>query len=390
MSRVLLGISGGIAVYKALDITSRLVKKGITVDIIMTENAKKFVAPLSFEALTSRPVAEMFEGPNIGHINLPKNADVFLIAPATANIIAKLAAGIADDMLSTTVLANERPLIIAPAMNNIMYSSDSVQKNLKILKARGVKIIDPAYGRLACGDIGQGKLADIDDIEDALMFEIQRQQPQILKGKKVLVTAGPTTEDIDPVRFIGNKSSGKMGYEIAKKASLMGAEVCLISGPTNLRKPYNVEMKKVRTTDEMLKVVLNNLDADIIIMAAAPADFKIKEYSNQKIKKTDNLNLNLVRNPDILVNIAKNKKKRGQIIVGFAAETENLMKNANQKLKEKSLDFIVLNDVSIRDSGFASDYNTASIISAEGKIKEFPKMLKSDLAEKILMSIIKE
>ncbi|MGL5820319.1 MAG: bifunctional phosphopantothenoylcysteine decarboxylase/phosphopantothenate--cysteine ligase CoaBC [Sarcina sp.] len=381
---VVIGVSGGIAVYKALDIVSRLKKHDIDVRVIMTKSAMEFVSPLSFQSLSQNMVVtDMFAEPKaweIQHISLAQKADLMLIAPATANIIGKVANGIADDMLSTTIMASTAKVVFAPAMNTNMYENVIVQNNISKLKSFGYDFIEPASGRLACGDIGKGKLADTEDIVEIVLSKLY--QTKDLVGKNVLVTAGPTKADIDPVRFLTNNSTGKMGYEIAKEARDRGANVVLISGSDVLKRPTNVEFVSVRSNSDMYNAVIDRFeDMDIIIKAAAVADYKIKEYSNQKIKKQENdLVLEFERDRDILKTLGE--KKTNQILVGFAAESNDLLENARRKLDSKNLDFIVANDITSEGAGFASDDNTVTILSKDN-IYELSKMNKREVAKQI-------
>ncbi|GAA0734684.1 bifunctional phosphopantothenoylcysteine decarboxylase/phosphopantothenate--cysteine ligase CoaBC [Clostridium oceanicum] len=389
---IVIGVTGGIASYKALDIVSRLKKKNYDVHVIMTESATKFVTPLSFQSLSQNMVTiDMFNEPKvfeIQHISLAKKADLMIIAPATANIIGKVANGIADDMLSTTIMACKSPVVFAPAMNTNMYANPIVQDNIKKLKKYGYEFINPKSGRLACGDVGEGKLEDTEIIAEFLDSKLYSKKD--LKGKNVLVTAGPTLAPIDPVRFITNKSSGKMGYSIAKEARDRGANVTLVSGPSNLEVPFGVEFLKVSTNEEMFNAVKSNFDQqDIIIKSAAVADFKPKEYSNHKIKKTeDDMSLKLTRDKDILKELGK--MKTNQVLVGFAAESRDVFENAKGKLHRKNLDYIVANNILSKDTGFASNDNMVTIISKDGKINSLPKMTKREVAENLFDIILKK
>eukprot|EP00831_Metopus_contortus_P015320 TRINITY_DN16366_c0_g1_i2.p1 TRINITY_DN16366_c0_g1~~TRINITY_DN16366_c0_g1_i2.p1 ORF type:complete len:384 (+),score=70.88 TRINITY_DN16366_c0_g1_i2:1603-2754(+) len=374
---VLIGVSGGIAAYKALEIVSQLKKKNIEVNVIMTENATKFVTPLSFQSLSQNVVAvDTFSEPKsweIAHISWAEKADVMLIAPATANIIGKVAHGIADDMLSTTIMATKAKVIFAPAMNTNMYTNPIVQDNIKKLKSYGYEFIDPEEGRLACGTSGIGKLENPIIIVDKVLMELNNTKDLI--NKKVIVTAGPTIAKIDPVRYITNRSSGKMGYAIAKEARNRGADVTLISGPTSLDIPKGIEFINILTNEEMKNEILKRFDdADVVVKAAAVADYKPKEYSNQKIKKReDDFNLMLTRDSDILMELGRNKKE--QVLVGFAAESENLKKNALSKLSKKNLDYIVANDITSKDTGFGVEDNRVIIMSKNGEELALEKML---------------
>ena len=389
---VVLGVSGGIAVYKALEITSLLIKKGINVNVIMTENATKFVTPLSFQSLSQNTVAcDTFQEPKvweIQHISLAEKADVMLVAPATANIIGKVANGIADDMLSTTIMATKAKVIFAPAMNTNMYENPILQDNIRKLKSFGYEFIEPAEGRLACGSVGKGKLEKPEIIADRVLMELNDKKD--LRKKKVIVTAGPTIAPIDPVRYITNRSSGKMGYAIAKEARNRGAEVTLISGPTSLEAPEGINVVRIATNEEMRKAVLDRFDsADIVVKAAAVADYKPKNYSTQKIKKAQNdFALELTRDNDILKELGSLKNK--QILVGFAAESQNLKENALSKLEKKNLDYVVANDITSSDTGFASEDNKVIILSKDKEEINLDKMSKEKIAENLFDIILKK
>lgn len=379
---IVIGVTGGIAAYKALDIISSLKKKNIEIHVIMTKSATEFVSPLSFQALSQNMViVDMFEEPRsweIQHISLAKKADLMLIVPATANIIGKVANGIADDMLSTTIMAAKAPVIFAPAMNTNMYNNPIVQDNIKKLKDFGYIFINPSKGRLACGDEGEGKLADTGLICDFALSELYDIKD--LKGKNVLVTAGPTISPIDPVRFITNRSSGKMGYAIAEEARDRGANVTLISGPTKLQQPFGMKVINITTNNEMFNEIIRIYDnQDYVIKAAAVSDYKAEKYSDEKIKKSsDKLILNFVRDTDILRYLGEHKSN--QILIGFAAESKDLLKNADEKLKSKNLDFIVANDIANRDIGFQSDDNKITLVCKDGSIINFDKMSKRKVA----------
>ena len=386
--KIALGVSGGIACYKAAEILRRLQDRGFDVAVVMTKGAAQFVTPLTFRALSGNKVyMDIFEGASAGsdpasaydHIFLAQSIDLFLIAPATADCIAKMAAGIADDFLTTFHLAVQSPVVVAPAMNTRMWEHASVQANLRTLQSRGVHIVQPEIGRMACNTYGPGRLAPVDVIVDYAAGLLSRNQD--LQGRRVLVTAGPTVEDIDPVRFLSNRSSGKMGFAIAQAARTRGAEVTLISGPTDLEFPGVV---RVRSTEEMRQAVVERFSqTDVVIKAAAPLDFRPKTVASQKIKKAKaGSSLDLEPTPDILQELGA--RKDGKVLVGFAAETEDLAKNARAKLKAKNLDLIVVNPVGGPDSGFASDTNRASIIDADGAVQDIPLMSKSQMAEAIL------
>lgn len=380
---VVIGVTGGIAAYKALDVISALRKKNIDIHVIMTDSATEFVTPLSFQSLSQNLViTDMFAEPRaweIQHISLAKKADLMLIVPATANIIGKVANGIADEMLSTTIMATKAPVVFAPAMNTNMYDNPIVQMNIDKLKEFGYVFIEPASGRLACGDTGRGKLEDtklISDIVSSMLYEVKD-----LQSKKVLVTAGPTIAPIDPVRFITNRSTGKMGYAIAEEARDRGAQVTLITGPTNLETPFGIDVVKVNTNEEMLKAILDEYEtSDIVIKSAAVADYKPKNYSIEKIKKKEeNLLLEFERDNDILNLLGKEKVK--QVLVGFAAESSDVLNNAKDKLKRKNLDYIVANDISSKDTGFASDNNKVIILDDKGEELYLDTMSKRDVAK---------
>ena len=374
---VVVGVSGGVAVYKALDVISRLRKKDVEVHVIMTKSATEFVTPLSFQSLSQNMViTDMFAEPKaweIQHISLAKKADLMLIVPA--------ANGIADDMLSTTIMATKAPVVFCPAMNTNMYENPIVQRNISLLKELGYEFIEPASGRLACGDEGKGKLQDTEIIAEETLRRLHSTKD--LLGKKVVVTAGPTMVPIDPVRILTNRSSGKMGYSIAEEARDRGAEVVLISGPTSLRKPNGIKVIDIKTNEDMFNAIKNEFkDADIVIKSAAVADYKAKNYSDEKIKKTgDDLNLIFERDRDILKTLGDMKKN--QILVGFAAESSNLKENAKGKLDRKNLDYIVANDISKSETGFASDENKVTIISKSGEEVSLEKMSKREVAKNI-------
>ena len=390
---VVIGVTGGIAVYKALDVISALRKKDIEVHVIMTESASKFVNPLTFQSISQNMVVtDMFAEPKaweIQHISLAQKADLMLIAPATANVIGKISNGIADDMLSTTVMATKAKVLIAPAMNTNMYQNPIVQNNISKLKDFGYKFIEPASGRLACGDIGIGKLADVNTIVERVIEELEDKEQDLL-GKKVLVSAGPTIAPIDPVRYITNRSTGKMGYAIAKEARDRGAEVILVSGPTNLEPPKNVKIINIKTNEEMKKEILQNFKwADIVIKSAAVADYKPKEYSKEKIKMGEgDLNICLTRDNDILKFLGEIKTH--QVLVGFAAESNNVLENAERKLKNKNLDFIVANDITSSDTGFGSEDNKVVILSKNNEKLELEKMSKKEVASNIFDMILEK
>ncbi len=386
---IVLGVTGGIAAYKAVEIVSRLKKAGASVHVIMTEGATKFVTPLTFRELSANPVAvKMWEEPktwNVEHIALATLADLFLIAPATANIIGKIANGIADDMLSTTVMATKAPVILAPAMNTNMYLNPITQQNIAKLASLGYHFIEPGTGMLACGVEGPGRLAEPSTIVEYI--ENLTKQSCSLAGKKVLITAGGTREPLDPVRYIGNRSSGKMGYALAAAAAERGAAVLLVSGPTNLPAPQGVAVVNVESAQEMRNAVLAEYpDADIVIKAAAVADYRSVAQAEHKIKKNDEtLTILLEKNPDILAELGRLKTK--QILIGFAAETEQLVTYATEKLNRKNADMIVANNVMLPDAGFNTDTNIVKLLYRDGRIEDLPKMEKTKLAGIILDKI---
>lgn len=381
---IVIGVSGGIAAYKAAEITSRLKKLHADVRICMTKSAQEFITPLTLQSLSQNSVAtEMFanvEKWDIEHISLATAADIVLIAPATANIIGKIAGGIADDIVTTTVMASKAPVIIAPAMNNNMYENDIVQANIEKLKSLGYVFVEPSYGRLACGTVGRGRLAEVDDIIEAITEHALYKKD--LTGKKVLVTAGPTREKIDDVRFITNFSSGKMGYALAKSARRRGADVTLISGKVDLPQISGINTVYVDTALQMYEKVMENADsADIIIKAAAVGDFRVKNAVSGKAKKDNLLTLELEKNPDILMELGKNKK---YVLIGFCMETSDLVMYAAEKLKRKNPDIIVANDLTKDGAGFATDTNIVKILHQSGEIEDLPIMSKDDLANEIL------
>lgn len=387
--RVLLGVTGSIAAYKATEILRRLTEQGAEVRVVMTKNATRFISPLTFEALSGKPVLcdefQDWKQNSIGHIDVAANQDLALIAPATANVIGKVAAGIADDALTTTLMAVECPLVMAPAMNDRMYRNPVLQKNIQFLKEQGVRFIEPETGSLACGTAGQGRLADPASIirEISSMF-----LPRDLAGITVLVTAGPTREQIDRVRFISNPSSGKMGYALAAAARDRGATVVLISGPSHLPSPYGIRVIRVLSADDMYRAVMAHVEGtQVIIMAAAVSDFKPAVSTDHKIKKHEAPTiLQLERTRDILLEVSKTAGRR--FLVGFAAETDNVYDNAVKKLKEKNLDMIVANDLMKAGAGFDTDTNSVTIIERTGKSEELPVMHKSEIAAYILNKIV--
>jgi phosphopantothenoylcysteine decarboxylase/phosphopantothenate--cysteine ligase len=380
---IVLGITGSIAAYKAAEIASQLTQAGAKVNVIMTEDAIQFVSPVTFRAITGRPVvSEMFDLASefsIEHVSLAKAADIVVIAPATANIIARLAAGISDDMLCCTVLATRAPVLVAPAMETNMYTNTITQDNLSKLKARNFVIVGPAIGRLASGEVGLGRLADIDDIVGSICQVLGTGGD--LAGRHIVVTAGGTQEPIDPVRYVGNRSSGKMGYALAEAARDRGAKVTLVTAPTSLPDLIGVDVVRVGTAQEMHQAVRNvAVQADALIMAAAVADYRPMRTAEDKIKKGKaGLTVELECTPEIIGSVKGNFIK-----IGFAAESSNVVGNATEKLKQKGLDFIVANDITDSDSGFNADTNRVTIIDREGKIDSLPLLAKREVADKVL------
>ncbi len=389
---VVLGVTGGIAAYKACVLTSMLRKQGAAVHVIMTVNATKFVAPLTFETLSNHPVVtDTFARPDtweVEHIALAQAADVFVIAPATANIMAKMAHGIADDMLSTTVLATKAPVLIAPAMNTGMWTANATVENTRILRSRGVRFVGPEGGFLACGDTGVGRMSEPEEIFRAVDEILNTVRD--LSGLRVMVTAGATREPLDPVRFLSNHSSGKMGFAIAEAARDRGADVLVICGAVSAEIPSGVRIERIETTQQLYEAVTGNAaDMDVIIQAAAPADYRPASVSDQKIKKQDgeSLTITLMENPDVAAAVGR-MKKSGQTLVGFAAETQELSGNAYKKLEKKNLDLIVANDVTKPGAGFHVDTNIASLITKDGA-EDLPLMTKKELAHRILDKVIR-
>jgi phosphopantothenoylcysteine decarboxylase/phosphopantothenate--cysteine ligase len=386
---IALGVTGGIGAYKAVEVARGLQKRGHDVVAIMTSTATKFVGPITFEAITRRPViTDQFEpGANadIEHIALASTIDLLLVAPATANIIGKFANGIADDFLSTLFIATRAPVLIAPAMNTQMFAHDAVRANLDTLARRGVRFVEPGEGYLACGWIGKGRLAEPDEIVAAADAAVRPEGP--LRGKRVLVTAGPTYEDLDPVRYIGNRSSGRMGFAIAAEAARRGADVTLVAGPTSIEPPSVREVIRVRTAVDMRDAVLERSDRmDLVIMAAAVADYAPEQRASQKMAKHDDIvTVTLKKNPDILAELGQRRLTagRGPVLVGFAAETEDLVSRARAKRERKHVDVIIANDVSRGDAGFDVDTNAVTIVDANGAVA-IPLQSKSAVASAIL------
>ncbi|MCB6364685.1 bifunctional phosphopantothenoylcysteine decarboxylase/phosphopantothenate--cysteine ligase CoaBC [Intestinibacillus massiliensis] len=383
---VVLCVTGSIAAYKAADLVSRLRKRGAEVYVIMTRSACEFITPLTMETMSNHPVvSDMFARTaswEVEHISLAKRADVFVIAPATANIIGKAAHGIADDMATTTLLATRAPLVVAPAMNTGMYENPVVQQNMGILKARGAVFVDPADGHLACGDSGRGKLADVARIEQAIADAATMHD---CDGLSVLVTAGPTREALDPVRFLSNHSTGKMGYALAARAHARGAKVTLVSGPTALEAPAGVTFVPVVSALDMREAVMSRLQGqDIVIKAAAVGDYRPAQQAQDKMKKKDGeMSVAMVRNPDILAEIGQNKRE-GQTVCGFSMETRDLLENSRAKLEKKNCDLMVANNLKVAGAGFAHDTNVATLLYRDGRVEPVELMQKDALADIVL------
>ena len=384
--KVVLCVTGGIAAYKAADLVSRLKKQGAEVDVLMTESACEFITPLTLEVLSGRRVVtDMFDREftwEVEHISLAKKADIFVIAPATANFIGKAAHGIADDMVTTTYMATKAPVLIAPAMNTGMYTNPVVQENMEILRARGVRFVEPDAGRLACGDVGKGKLADPAVIVDAM---IDMLTPKDLAGISLLVTAGPTREAMDPVRFISNHSTGKMGYAIAEHAQRRGATVTLVSGPVGLEQPKYLEFVSIKSARDLRDAVISRLpNLDWVIKAAAVGDYRPATCADDKIKKKDDdMSISLVRNPDILAEVGE-KKREDQIVCGFAMETKDLIVSARTKLEKKNCDMLVANNLKVAGAGFGHDTNVVTMLYRDGSSESLDLMQKQEIADIIL------
>ena len=382
--RVVLGVAGGIACYKAVELVRLLARDGFSVQVIMTREAMEFVTPLTFQTLSGHPVAtEIFsltQESEIGHINLADQAEAFVIAPATANIIGKIASGIADDLLTTVVMATRAPVLIAPSMNLHMYGNPILQENIRKLRRLGYHFMEPAEGYLACGYEGKGRLPEPEEIVEEIRGLVKKKD---LGGEKLLITAGPNHEAIDPVRYLTSRSSGKMGYALARAGIRRGAEVTLISGPTSLSPPSRARLVRVETAAEMREAVIGAFpQSTAVVMAAAVADYSPEQFVPRKLKKTAKaIQLNLKPNPDILKELGA--KKDGQILVGFAAESEDLVANAKKKLREKNLDLIVANDVTAEGGGFGGDSNVATILDRKGNVQPLPLMTKEELADRI-------
>jgi phosphopantothenoylcysteine decarboxylase/phosphopantothenate--cysteine ligase len=384
---VLLGISGGIAAYKAAELVRLLVKDGADVHVVMTANAQRFITPLTLQALSGNPVGtnlfSLESESRIGHIHLARSADLVILAPATANLIAKMAVGIADDYLTTILLATTAPTMVCPAMNAKMYEHPMTQRNLNTLRELNHHIVEPEVGELACKEEGAGRLAELRTILETAR---RLSTPASLAGKRILISAGPTWEPFDPVRFISNPSSGKMGYALASVAYRRWAEVHLVSGPSSLPVPHGVHFQKVTTAHEMREVIVEHApQMDVIVMAAAVGDYRPLQTAPQKMKKLEEeLSVGLVRNPDILGQLGGSRgASRRQILIGFAAETENLIENAMEKLIQKNLDFIVANNLTQRGSGFGCDTNQVKILDPRGTVTELPSLTKEEVAERV-------
>jgi phosphopantothenoylcysteine decarboxylase / phosphopantothenate---cysteine ligase len=381
---IVLGVAGGIACYKAVELVRLLIKAGHRVQVIMTRSAMEFVTPLTFQTLSGNPVASetfnLTQESEIGHINLADSADLFVIAPATANIIGKVANGIADDLLTTVIMATQAPLLIAPAMNIHMFENPILQENLRKLRRVGYHIMEPAEGFLACGYEGKGRLPDPEKIADEVERLLRNKD---LSGERLLITAGPSREPLDPVRYLSNRSSGKMGYALARAAVRRGAEVVLVSGPTALECPSGVRIIQVTTAAEMHAAVIREFGtASVVVMAAAVADYRPVVIADQKIKRGKGaIELSLEPNPDIIKDLGSNKN--GKVLIGFAAETQDLTANAVKKLREKNLDMIVANNVTEAGSGFDGDTNVATILDRKGLTQSLPLMSKDELADRI-------
>ncbi|MBP3263772.1 MAG: bifunctional phosphopantothenoylcysteine decarboxylase/phosphopantothenate--cysteine ligase CoaBC, partial [Acidaminococcaceae bacterium] len=392
--KIVLGVTGGIAIFKAVDLVSKLRKRGAEIRVVMTEHATKFISPLLFSEISGNKCSvSMWDGRdefNVEHIALANWGDLILTAPATANIIAKMACGLADDLLSTVLLAASCPKIVCPAMNTGMYENPATQENLKILEKRGIFVMEPASGELACGTSGAGRLPEVPEIISYLERFLAKREGD-MRGLKVLVTAAGTREPIDPVRYVGNRSSGKMGYSIARQALLRGADVTLITGPSALTPPPYAKVIPVETTKQMLDACLSEYpDTDIVIKAAAVADFKPRSVADQKIKKInpeDGMTIVMDQNPDILKTLGGLKKN--QFLVGFAAETQNLLENAANKVKKKNLDMIVANDVSLKGAGFNTDTNIVKFLYPDGTVEAL-EILSKDTVAAILLDRVLE
>lgn len=388
--QIVVGVSGGIAAYKTATLVSGLTKRGAKVRVIMTASSTQFITPLTLQTLSRHPVAvNTFEENNpqvVNHIDIADHADLFVIAPATANVIAKMAHGIADDMLTTTLLATQAPIVVAPAMNVHMYDHPAVRENMQKLQERGVYTLEPGVGQLACGYVGKGRMVEPDDIMD--WIERFFAQSQTLQGKHMLITAGPTIERLDPVRFLSNFSSGKMGYALAQAAQEAGAEVTLVSGPVSLPVPVGVTCVNVQTATEMGDAVMKYMtSADIIIKAAAVADYRPRVFATKKIKKQEqHINIQLEKTRDIATEIGR-EKRADQLFIGFAAETDHVAQHAQEKLQRKGMDWIVANDVSVPGAGFGGDTNIVTLYDQQGELISYPQMSKLEIARAMMVLI---
>lgn len=387
---VVLGVTGSIASYKSVELARRLVQAGATVQVVMSRSATEFVRPLTFQALTYRPVeVEMFQIQDeraAGHVAMGRQADVVVIAPATAHVLARLAHGLGDDLIATTVLATDAPVVVAPAMETHMWQNAATRENVAALRSRGVRVVEPESGPLASGDVGPGRLASLERIEAAVAEALSVSQA--LSGRRIVVTAGPTVEAIDPVRFVSNRSSGKMGYAIASAAAAAGAEVFLVSGPTALATPSGVHYVAIESAEQLRDAVLGLLPADAVVMAAAVADYRPTEKLERKIKKRDTGNelvLSLTENPDVLKAIVA-AKRAGMIVIGFKAETGDATTEAERMLREKKLDLVVANDVADPDSGFGSDTDRVTFVSADG-VEALPLLAKTEVARRLVSKL---
>jgi phosphopantothenoylcysteine decarboxylase/phosphopantothenate--cysteine ligase len=392
--RILLVVTGGIAAFKALELVRLIKANGINVRVVLTESGSKFVTPLSIQALTEDKVyTELFsltDESEMGHIQLSRDADLILVAPATANILAKMRAGISDDLASTVLLATDKPVLVAPSMNVRMWEHAATQDNIGVLTKRGIEVLGPDVGAMACGEFGAGRMCEPAEIVQHVLSFLSLNKS--LEGKTALVTSGPTLEPIDPVRFISNRSSGKQGYAMASALSKHGAKTTLVTGPTNLRDPLGVKVIKIETAADMLQACLDSLPADIAICAAAVADWHVVNNSEQKIKKRDTGSVSILElneNPDILKTLSQLDSNRPDLVVGFAAETENLLNNAVKKRKNKGCDWILANDVSESTGTFGGENNLVHLITDKGH-EEWPLMLKEDVAIRLVEKIVKE
>lgn len=392
--RILLGISGGIAAYKCAELTRRLIERGAEVRVVMTTAAKEFITPLTMQAVSGHPVADSLLDPaaeaSMGHIELAKWADIVLLAPATADLIARMAAGMGNDLLSTLVLATDSPIAVSPAMNQQMYANLATQENIATLARRGMHIWGPAAGQQACGDVGMGRMLEPMELVHLCEDFFQKDEDKPLYGQSLLITAGPTREALDPVRYISNHSSGKMGFAIAEAAAQLGAKVTLVSGPVNLATPANVERIDIESAEQMHNAVMSNASShSLFIACAAVADFRPSQVATQKMKKTadeDGMTITMVKNPDIVASVAAMTKQR-PFTVGFAAETQEVEKYARGKLERKNLDMICANDVSIEGQGFNSNDNALHLYWKDGD-KALPLAMKSELGKAIMLEIV--